>query len=134
MTYRLTGQNSVAQLSLSGLQDGVPGTPVVAAIALVKSIEVNETTNTADASTLSDSVEIVQVLRVAREITIDLLVPSTGPQFPGCIGQYAALGIKYIGSLSAYEPFDGVVTAYKRTYPDGMQTEMITIRGAANGQ
>ena len=135
MAYKLAGQNAAVQITDGGLQDGSPttGGTAIPLMGLLRNAEKTLTANTADAAALGDSVDIIQVLRVGREVTLELFVPDTGAQFETLIGHYVTVGIKDLASLAGYASADGVVTGYTHSYPDGMQTEKLTIRGAANG-
>lgn len=136
MPYKLVGKNALAQITLRGLQDGTPtalGVPTAFNMSLVRSIERTRTANTADLAGLGDNNEVIQVLRTSREITFELWVPDTGNQFELSIGFYVQIDLKDNSTLANFISYDGVITGWTQSYPDGGQTEKITIRGAANG-
>lgn len=136
MAFKLVGKNAAAQITLRGAQDGTPtalGTPAAFNMSLIRSIEVTRTTNTADLAGLGDDTEVIQVLRSSREITFEFWVPDSGTQFRSALGFYAQIDLKDLATMSTYDSYDGVITSYSHSYPDGGQTEKVTIRGAANG-
>ncbi len=135
MAFRVIGKNAAIFVKIGGPQDG--SAPqygnAISIVALAKTIKREDSSTMTDLSAIGDDFDVMQFVRGGGKLTFDLEIEETGPQFEGALGYYAQVSIKSNSSLANPSVFSGVVSGYSQDFPEGAQTESVTITLGANG-
>jgi hypothetical protein len=136
MAQKLVGQQAAVWIFVGASQatgniNSVNAVSATALIGYAKKITKSDDTVTADMSALGDTRVTTQVLRGKTDINFELLVPTTGEQFGNAIGSYAKIFYRPNAAASNVT-YIGVITKQSVDFPDGAQTEMLTVTCDAN--
>lgn len=135
MAFRVIGKNAAIFVKIGNYQDGAAPQygGAIPIIALAKTIKREDSSTMTDMSAIGDTFDVMQFVRGGGKLTFDLEIEETGPQFDEALGRYAQVSIKSSSSIANPSIFSGVVSGYSQDFPDGAQSESVTITLGANG-
>lgn len=147
MSYKLIGQDCALQLTLGGLADGVPNyTTATVYKSYARSISIDESAEVENVAALGDTRDKYRVKRTSTKVRIEGLVPDTGFVLNAAagsatgsvdnttVGCYCKVEYKEISGLSAYRMWEGIITQWSGSSPDGAAVESMEVTCDGSGQ